>query len=232
MGVVSAKVGVVKQIFCYVCPGWGEGQYHFSGREQNIFQKELKNPQKLLTMIFSSQYANVLLPLYGNSSYLVNTHTYTQRERDTHTHREIHIHTYVYICAHIHTHTHALLLFYKPHSNLLGFDISADLTELGRTPVGVVCAGIKSILDIGRTLEYLETQGVPVVAIDNEGVVPAFFSSRSGHKTPHIVRSPNEAAQLMGEQTAPVSVVVVVVVVLMCVLLLFFIANCTQYIFL
>ena len=40
-------------------------------------------------------------------------------------------------------------------------DISADLTELGRTPVSVICAGVKSILDIGRTLEYLETQGVP-----------------------------------------------------------------------
>lgn len=41
-------------------------------------------------------------------------------------------------------------------------DVSADLTELARTPVAVVCAGVKSILDIGRTLEYLETMGVPV----------------------------------------------------------------------
>jgi len=44
------------------------------------------------------------------------------------------------------------------------FDISADLTELSRTPVAVVCAGVKSILDIPKTLEYLETMGVPVVS--------------------------------------------------------------------
>ena len=78
-------------------------------------------------------------------------------------------------------------------------DISADLMELSRTPVGVVCAGIKSILDIGRTLEYLETQGVPVVAMDTEGAVPAFFTPRSGHRTPHKAESPREAAEVMGE---------------------------------
>ena len=54
-------------------------------------------------------------------------------------------------------------------------DVSADLTELARTPVTVVCAGIKSILDIPRTLEYLETQGVPTVAYGADEF-PAFFT--------------------------------------------------------
>ena len=62
-------------------------------------------------------------------------------------------------------------------------DISADLTELGRTPVAVVCAGPKSILDIGLTLEYLETQGVPVVAFRSDKV-PAFYTRDSGFKAP------------------------------------------------
>ncbi|TWI63470.1 pseudouridine-5'-phosphate glycosidase [Pseudoduganella lurida] len=59
------------------------------------------------------------------------------------------------------------------------FDISADLKELAQTNVAVVCAGVKSILDIGLTLEYLETQGVPVVAVGQEGF-PAFFTRQSG----------------------------------------------------
>ncbi len=54
-------------------------------------------------------------------------------------------------------------------------DVSADLTELARTPVTVVCAGIKSILDIPRTLEYLETQGVPTVSYGSDEF-PAFFT--------------------------------------------------------
>ena len=61
-------------------------------------------------------------------------------------------------------------------------DVSADLTELGRTPVAVVCAGAKSILDIGRTLEVLETQGVCVVTFGEEEDFPAFFTRKSGHK--------------------------------------------------
>lgn len=73
-------------------------------------------------------------------------------------------------------------------------DISADLTELGRTPVAVVCAGAKSILDIGRTLEYLETQGVAVAAYGSDEF-PAFFTPRSGFKAPSRVDSPAEAAQ-------------------------------------
>lgn len=59
-------------------------------------------------------------------------------------------------------------------------DISADLTELGHTPVAVVSAGVKSILDIGRTLEYLETQGVAVVTYGEQCDFPAFFSQSSG----------------------------------------------------
>ncbi|MFY9514461.1 MAG: pseudouridine-5'-phosphate glycosidase [Rubrivivax sp.] len=59
------------------------------------------------------------------------------------------------------------------------FDVSADLQELARTPVAVVCAGIKSILDIGLTLEYLETHGVPVIGVGSNSL-PAFYSRDSG----------------------------------------------------
>jgi pseudouridylate synthase len=59
------------------------------------------------------------------------------------------------------------------------FDISADLQELARTDVAVVCAGVKSILDIGLTLEYLETYGVPVVSV-GQRAFPAFFTRDSG----------------------------------------------------
>ena len=59
------------------------------------------------------------------------------------------------------------------------FDISADLQELAQTSVAVVCAGVESILDIGLTLEYLETQGVPVVSVGQAGF-PAFFTRDSG----------------------------------------------------
>ena len=61
----------------------------------------------------------------------------------------------------------------------LSMDVSADLSELSNTNVAVVCAGIKSILDIGRTLEYLETVGVPVVGFGTE-TVPAFYARSSG----------------------------------------------------
>ncbi|KAH3710524.1 hypothetical protein DPMN_070008 [Dreissena polymorpha] len=73
-------------------------------------------------------------------------------------------------------------------------DISADLTELGRTPVTVVSAGIKSILDIGRTLEYLETQGVCVATYGATNDFPAFFSRSSGFKAPYHVTSPYQVA--------------------------------------
>ncbi len=61
------------------------------------------------------------------------------------------------------------------------FDISADLQELAQTSVAVVCAGVKSILDIGLTLEYLETHGVPVISVGQPGF-PAFFTRESGFK--------------------------------------------------
>jgi pseudouridylate synthase len=66
------------------------------------------------------------------------------------------------------------------------FDISADLDELARTPVAVVCAGPKAILDVPRTLEYLETRGVPVVSIGIDEV-PGFYARRSGLKAPTCV---------------------------------------------
>ena len=76
-------------------------------------------------------------------------------------------------------------------------DVSADLTELGRTPVAVVCAGAKSILDIPRTLEYLETQGVTVATFGRTCEFPAFFTAHSGCNSHTNVRSPLEAAQLI-----------------------------------
>lgn len=84
-------------------------------------------------------------------------------------------------------------------------DVSADLTELGRTPMAVVCAGVKSILDIGLTLEYLETQGVAVATLsgaqrrEGEGLeqeeqqrrtevpFPAFFTPESGFPSPNCI---------------------------------------------
>ena len=60
-------------------------------------------------------------------------------------------------------------------------DISADLQELANTPVCVVCAGAKSILDLGLTLEYLETQGVPVLGLRTDEL-PAFYCRTSGFK--------------------------------------------------
>ncbi|MBX2882693.1 MAG: pseudouridine-5'-phosphate glycosidase [Granulosicoccus sp.] len=71
------------------------------------------------------------------------------------------------------------------------FDISADLIELSRTPVHVVCAGAKAILDIPHTLEYLETLGVPVV-VYNSDEVPAFWSRHSGLPAPLRCDSVNE----------------------------------------
>lgn len=75
-------------------------------------------------------------------------------------------------------------------------DISADLEELAVTPVAVVCAGIKSVLDIGRTLEYLETQGVPVVGYQTD-TLPAFYTRDSGFAVDHRIDSPSEAAAIV-----------------------------------
>jgi len=83
-------------------------------------------------------------------------------------------------------------------------DVSADLTELGRTPVCVVSSGCKSFLDIPRTLEYLETQGVGVgtFADGREGLVdfPAFFSRDSGVRSPQTIQNEQDAAAIVHAQ--------------------------------
>lgn len=79
------------------------------------------------------------------------------------------------------------------------FDISADLLELAQTPVAVVCAGAKSILDLGLTLEVLETHGVPVVGY-RTGTLPAFFVRDSGHALELRADSPEDVAQLLHAQ--------------------------------
>lgn len=76
-------------------------------------------------------------------------------------------------------------------------DISTDLLELSRTSVAVICAGVKSILDIPRTLEYLETVGVPVLGYQTDEF-PAFFSVRSGFSSPFTVEGPSDAARVFG----------------------------------
>ena len=75
------------------------------------------------------------------------------------------------------------------------FDVSADLHELARTPVAVVCSGAKSILDVPATLETLETLGVPVLGMATDRF-PAFQVRDSGLSVPHPVRDPSEAARV------------------------------------
>ncbi len=75
-------------------------------------------------------------------------------------------------------------------------DISADLTEMAQTSVAVVSAGIKSILDIGLTLEYLETLGIPVVTYQQE-IFPSFYSNESNFKTPLQLDSAKEIATML-----------------------------------
>ena len=75
-------------------------------------------------------------------------------------------------------------------------DVSADLTELGATDVAVISAGVKSILDIGRTLEVLETLGVPVVGYGTDEF-PSFFSRSSGHRVPMRLDTPEQLAAMM-----------------------------------
>jgi len=72
-------------------------------------------------------------------------------------------------------------------------DISADLEELAMTPVMVICAGAKSILDLGLTLEYLETKGVPVIGYGTDEL-PAFYTRRSGFKVDYRIDTPEELA--------------------------------------
>jgi len=76
------------------------------------------------------------------------------------------------------------------------FDISADLQELARTSVAVVCAGVKSILDIGLTLEYLETHGVPVLSVGQPGF-QAFFTRDSGYQADFQIDSAEDQARFI-----------------------------------
>jgi len=79
------------------------------------------------------------------------------------------------------------------------FDISADLEELARTEVAVICAGVKSILDIGLTLEYLETRGVPVLGYRTDEL-PAFYTPKSGFKLDRRVDDPAALASILHAQ--------------------------------
>ena len=78
-------------------------------------------------------------------------------------------------------------------------DISADLEELGQTPVMVVCAGAKSILDLGLTLEYLETKGVPVIGYGTKEL-PAFYTRSSGFQVDYRIDTPEELAKAFKTQ--------------------------------
>jgi pseudouridine-5'-phosphate glycosidase len=81
------------------------------------------------------------------------------------------------------------------------FDVSADLDELARTEVIVVCAGAKAILDIPKTLEVLETRGVPVVTVGSD-IFPAFWSRDSGLKSPLCLPDPEAIARFQKTRTA------------------------------
>ena len=76
------------------------------------------------------------------------------------------------------------------------FDVSADLIELGRTPIAVVCSGAKSILDLPLTLEVLETQGVPIIGLGTD-TLPAFYARSSGLPIDACVESPEWVAQVI-----------------------------------
>jgi len=82
----------------------------------------------------------------------------------------------------------------------LDLDISADLLELSRTPVIVVSAGAKAILDLPKTLEYLETSSVPVIGYQTDDF-PAFYSRHSGLAIPERIDDPNEIAQAFAQQS-------------------------------
>lgn len=80
-------------------------------------------------------------------------------------------------------------------------DISADLEELAQTQVMVICAGAKSILDLGLTLEYLETKGVPVIGYQTEEL-PAFYTRHSGFSVDYRIDNPEELAAIFNAKTA------------------------------
>jgi pseudouridine-5'-phosphate glycosidase len=75
-------------------------------------------------------------------------------------------------------------------------DISADLTEMAQTNVAVISAGVKSILDIGLTLEYLETLGIPVLTVGSDEF-PSFYSRESGYKSPLRLDTPEAIAKML-----------------------------------
>ena len=81
------------------------------------------------------------------------------------------------------------------------FDISADLQELAQSSVAVVCAGAKSILDLGLTLEYLETHGVPVLGFQTDEF-PAFYTRKSGFPVDYRLDSPADIARLLRSKWA------------------------------
>ncbi len=78
-------------------------------------------------------------------------------------------------------------------------DVSADLEELAHTPVMVICAGAKSILDLGLTLEYLETHGVPVIGYGTKEL-PAFYTRKSGFQVDYRLDTPEELAKAFSVQ--------------------------------
>ena len=78
-------------------------------------------------------------------------------------------------------------------------DISSDLEELARTPIAVVCAGPKAILDVPATLEYLETRGVPVIAVGQDDL-PGFFARSAGIRAPGSVADVRGAAEIVSAQ--------------------------------
>ena len=78
----------------------------------------------------------------------------------------------------------------------LNMDVSADLTELGRTSVAVVCAGAKAILDLPKTMEVLETQGVPVIGYGTDEL-PAFYTRSSGLPVDYRLDTPEQVAKLL-----------------------------------
>jgi pseudouridine-5'-phosphate glycosidase len=79
------------------------------------------------------------------------------------------------------------------------FDVSADLRVLGRTPIVVVCAGVKSILDVGGTLEYLETLSVPVLGYRTDRF-PGFYLTDSGFGVPWRIEGPSQAAAVLRQR--------------------------------
>jgi pseudouridine-5'-phosphate glycosidase len=84
-----------------------------------------------------------------------------------------------------------------PGGGAASLDISSDLEELGRTPMAVVCAGPKAILDVPATLEYLETRGVPVISV-GQAELPGFYARSSGIEAPHVVGDMAGAVAVVG----------------------------------